>query len=248
MVKLDQSSFVPLYVQIINDITEKIESGEYTEGQKIPSEAELAKKHGVSRITVTNAIQRMVQEGTLYRIQGKGTFVAPKKRVEHRLTSLLSFTEDMVSRGYKVTTKLIGVELVAAPDKVWQALQLPEGAPVWKIKRVRYADDEPMAVQTAYLPEALFPGLNEKALGNNSLYKFLKETYNLEMTEAEEHYRVIVLRKEEEARLLNVSAEFPSLYCIRVSSCSTGDKFEYTESILRGDRYVLSVKLTPTRS
>jgi len=242
---MDPANFVPLYVQIINHITEKIESGEYKEGQKIPSEAALAKEFGVSRITVTNAIQRMVQEGTLYRQQGKGTFVAKKKPVEHRLTSLLSFTEDMVSRGYRISSRLIAFELLPAPEKVRQALELPKESPVWRIKRVRYADDEPMAIQTAYLPESLFPGLNEKGLGNNSLYKLLKETYHIQMTEAVEHYRVIVVRKEEDARLLNVATEFPALFSVRVSACSSGDKFEYTESILRGDRYVLTVKLTP---
>lgn len=244
--KIDPANFVPLYVQIINHITDKIERGEYKEGQKIPSEAALAKEFGVSRITVTNAIQRMVQEGTLYRQQGKGTFVAKKKPVEHRLTSLVSFTEDMISRGYKISTRLIGFERVIAPDKVRQALELSEGASVWKIKRVRYADDEPMAIQTAYLPESMFPELDSAVLGNHSLYKLLKETYHLEMTEAEEHYRVIILRKEEDARLLNVSTEFPALHSIRISTCKNGGKFEYTESILRGDRYVLSVKLTPT--
>jgi len=244
-VKLDPANFIPLYVQIINHITEKIESGEYKEGQKIPSEAELAREFKVSRITVTNAIQRMVQEGTLYRQQGKGTFVARKKPVEHRLTSLLSFTEDMVSRGYRVSTRLIAFERMPAPEKVRQALELSKEAPVWRIKRVRYADDEPMAIQTAYLPESLFPELDEKGLGNNSLYKLLKETYHIQVTEAVEQYRVIVLRKEEDARLLNVATEFPALFSVRVSSCSTGEKFEYTESILRGDRYVLTVKLTP---
>jgi GntR family transcriptional regulator len=244
--KTDPSNFVPLYVRIINHITEKIERGEYKEGQKIPSEAALAREFGVSRITVTNAIQRMVQEGTLYRQQGRGTFVAKRKPVEHRLTSLISFTEDMFSRGYRISTRLIGFERANAPEKVRQALELPEGARVWKIKRVRYADDEPMAIQTAYLPETMFPNLDSTVLGNNSLYKLLKETYRLQMSEAVEHYRVIILRREEDAALLNVSTEVPALHCIRISSCEDGGKFEYTESILRGDRYVLSVRLTAT--
>ena len=242
--KANPESFIPLYVQIINHITEKIESGEYREGHKIPSEAALAKEFGVSRITVTNAIQRMVQVGTLYRRQGKGTFVARKKPVEHRLNSLLSFTEDLVGRGYRVSTRLLAFERIPAPEKVRQALGLPKRVPVWRIKRVRYADDEPMAIQTAHLPESLFPGLDEKGLGNHSLYKLLKETYRIQASEAFEQYRVTVLR-EEDARLLNVATGFPALFSVRVAACSTGEKFEYTESILRGDRYVLTVRLTP---
>lgn len=64
------------------------------------------------------------------------------------------------------------------------------------------------------------------------------------MSEAEEHYRVMVLRKEEEARMLNVTPEFPALFSVRVSTLKNKQKFEYTESVLRGDRYVLSVKLS----
>lgn len=244
MSKINHSSYMPLYAQIIDYLTEMIDSGRYKTGEQIPSEMILAKDLGVSRITVTNAIQRMVQEGTLYRIQGKGTFVAEKKSVEHRLTTLISFTEDMVSRGYQTRTELVSIELVVPSEKIMQNLELSEGDQTWKIKRIRYADEEPMAIQNAYLPEKIFPDLDKKGLGNNSLYDLLRDGYKVEMSEAEEHYRVMVLRKEEEARMLNVTPEFPALFSVRVSTLKNKQKFEYTESILRGDRYVLSVKLS----
>jgi len=242
---LDHTSYIPLYAQIINYLEERIESGQYRVGQQIPSEMALAGELGVSRITVTNAINRMVQEGTLYRIQGKGTFVADKKKVEHRLTSLVSFTGDMASRGYRASSKLVAFDSVAPPEKVALRLGMAEGQKAWRVKRVRYADDEPMAVQTAYLPEAIFPEFSAAWLHHNeSLYKVLQENYRIEMSEADEQYNVMVIRKEEDARLLNVAADFPSLYCVRVSSLKDKRLFEYTESILRGDRYVLTVKVT----
>ena len=239
---IDHSSYIPLYVQIIEYLTSEIEQGKYKEGQQIPPETTLAAELGVSRITVTNAIQRMVQEGTLYRIQGKGTFVAAQK-VEHRLTSLVSFTEDMVSRGYKPRSTLVGFDLVVPSEKIKEKLALNQDDMTWKIRRVRYADDEPMAIQTAYLPEKVFPKLKREMLEEGSLYKALQTHYNVEMLEAEEMYRVVVLRKDE-ANLLKVSAESPALHSIRISSLKDKRKFEYTESILRGDRYVLYVKMT----
>lgn len=244
MTVLDHTSYIPLYAQIINYLDEQIESGRYRVGQQIPSEMTLASELGVSRITVTNAINRMVQEGTLYRIQGKGTFVADKKQIEHRLTSLVSFTDDMVTRGYQIKNQLVSFDLVAPPEKVMQKLGLSKGEKAWRIKRVRYADDEPMAIQTAYLPEKIFPDFGSEQLQNQSLYKTLQEHYRIEMFEAEEHYNVMMVRKEEDARLLNVPADFPALYSVRVSSLKDKRIFEYTESILRGDRYVLTVKMT----
>jgi len=242
---LDHTSYIPLYAQIINYLDEQIESGFYQVGQQIPSENALASELGVSRITVTNAINRMVQEGTLYRIQGKGTFVADKKKVEHRLTSLLSFTTDMASRGYQTSSKLVSFELTQPPEKAALRLGLAAGQLTWRVKRVRYADNEPMAIQTAYLPEHIFPAFSaEKLQQNESLYKALQENYQIEMLEAEEQYNVMVVRKEEDARLLNVASDFPALYSVRVSSLKDKRIFEYTESILRGDRYVLSVKMS----
>lgn len=241
---INHSSYMPLYAQIIDYLTEQIESGRYKVGDQIPSEMILAKDLGVSRITVTNAIQRMVQEGTLYRIQGKGTFVAEKKRVEHRLTTLVSFTDDMAERGYETRTELVGIKLVAPSEKIRKSLELSEEDRTWMLRRIRYADEEPMAIQTAYLPEKMFPDLNEKAADSGSLYSLLRDVYQVEMLEAEEHYRVVILRKEEEVRMLNVTSESPALFSVRVSSLKDRRKFEYTESILRGDRYELSVKLS----
>lgn len=241
---INHSSYMPLYAQIIDYLTEQIESGRYKVGDQIPSEMILAKDLGVSRITVTNAIQRMVQEGTLYRIQGKGTFVAEKKRVEHRLTTLVSFTDDMAERGYETRTELVGIKLVTPSEKIRKSLELSEDDRTWMLRRIRYADEEPMAIQTAYLPEKMFPDLNEKAADSGSLYSLLRDVYQVEMLEAEEHYRVVILRKEEEVRMLNVTSESPALFSVRVSSLKDRRKFEYTESILRGDRYELSVKLS----
>lgn len=240
---MDYSNHIPLYVQIIKHLTEEIEKGTYKEGDQIPPETTLAAEFGVSRITVTNAIQRMVQEGTLYRIQGKGTFVAEKKQMEHRLTSLVSFTEDMVKRGFTPHNLLVGFDLVDPPNKVADKLALSAYEKTWRVKRVRFADNEPMAIQTAYLPEKFFPGLSREKLEEGSLYKALQEEYGIEMAGAEESYRVTLIRKEDEAMLLKVPIESPALHCVRIASLKNNIKFEYTESVLRGDRYVLFVKM-----
>lgn len=240
---IDHSSYIPLYVQVIQSLTERIENGTFKEGEQIPSENALAAEFGVSRITVTNAIQRMVQEGTLYRIQGKGTFVSAKKKVEHRLSTLISFTDDMLSRGLKPSNRILDFGLVVPPERVREKLRLSYADQTWKLRRVRLADDEPIAIQTAYLPEKLFPGLDLERIKLGSLYKALTDQFQIKMLTAEESYRVMILRKEEEAMLLNVALEAPALYSLRISELADGTVFEYTESILRGDRYILTVKM-----
>lgn len=240
---IDHSRYLPKYAQVIQYITERIENGAYPSEGQIPAEHALAQELGVSRITVTNAIGRMVHEGTLYRIQGKGTFVSAQKKVEHRLTALVSFTEDMVSRGFKPRSVIVSFERTVPPPKVMEKLPLGEGETVWKLVRVRFADEEPIALQTAYLPTSLFPDLQAEQLKGGSLYKALVDRYGIEMNEAEETYRVGVIRSEREAALLNVAGEAPALFCLRVCALKDGTNFEYTESILRGDRYVLSVKM-----
>lgn len=240
---IDHSSHVPLYVQIMRYLTEEIEKGTYGEGEQIPPETALAAEFGVSRITVTNAIQRLVQDGTLYRLRGRGTYVSAKKKLEHRLSSLISFTDEMHSRGFTPHNLIVEHALTKPPDRVRAGLGLNPDALTWKLKRVRYADDEPMAIQTSYLPERLFPGLSREKLENRSLYQFLQAEYGIQMEEAEERYNVIIIQKEEEAKMLNVSRESPALFCLRISCLQANIKFEYTESILRGDRYILSVKI-----
>lgn len=243
MYRLDHASPIPLYIQVIRQIQEDIEKGTFQDGDQIPAETVLAREFGVSRITVTNAIQKLVQDGVLYRIQGKGTFVATSRQVEHPLTSLISFTEQITGRGLVPRNLLIAFDLVEPLGQIAEKLNLPQGSKTWKIKRVRYANQEPIAIQTAYLPQHLFAKVKKEDVESGSLYQLLKERYHIEMNEAEEVYKVTTIRNKEEAELLNIPIESAVLHGIRVSTLKDQRKFEYTESILRGDRYVLSAKI-----
>ena len=240
---IDHSSFTPLYAQVIEYLQEQIDTEMKKEGEQIPSENALAKELGVSRITVINAIKHMVQEGSLYRIQGKGTFVASREKRVHHLTRLQSFSEDMLSQGYTPTSRLLEFSSLVPGQPIAQALHLGPSETTWMIKRIRYADGEPMAIQSTYLPERIFPGLTSEMVRNSSLYKTLTDAYKIRMDEAEEKYSIILLRNEVDTDLLGVAYESPALHCSRISMLSDGDAFEYTESILRGDRYVLSLKM-----
>lgn len=238
---LDRNTTTPLYRQIRDLLLEELQGGAIAPGGRIPSEAELGARYGVSRITVKQAIQALVHEGLLYRRQGKGTFVS-RPRVPHDLNRITSFSQQMVSRGLHPTTRLLEAEIIAARGRVREALAVPGGTLVTKLRRLRLADGEPMGVQTAYIPVELCPDLIDALPKDASLYHLLKEKYRLSPVKALENYTAIVLDAHE-ARLLDVPEESPALAAERISYLPDNRALEYVVSILRADRYTLQVEL-----
>ena len=170
---LDKQSTVPMYVQIEEHLKQRMQQGEFSVGTAIPSERELTEMFGVSRMTVRQSITNMVNNGLLYREKGRGTFVAAPK-VEQPLSGLTSFTEDMLSRGMAPSNRLISFDKMMPYVDVAQKLQLGEGEEVFLVKRIRYADDKPMAIEKTYLPVKLVPALDKDAL-TGSIYSFIEK-------------------------------------------------------------------------
>src|SRR3954470_16697152 len=142
-VTIDHHSPVPKYSQLREILLDLVET-ELDEDQSIPSERELSARFGLSRMTVRQAVDHLVSEGRLYRVQGKGTFVArPKIDMPLRLTS---FTEDMRSRGMTPGARDLGRRVVPATAAVARELGLEIGAAVFVIERLRTADGVPMAL------------------------------------------------------------------------------------------------------
>lgn len=231
----------PLYHQIRDFLRDELQNESFSPGEKIPSEAELSHKYKVSRITVKQAIQSLVQEGLLYRLQGKGTFVA-RPKVEHSLNRITSFSKQMMERGMKPSTRLLEAEIVAARGRVREALAVADRALVTKIRRLRLADGEIMGVQTAYVPVDLCPDLIDSLKENMSLYELLKTKYQLIPVRALENYTAITLDPYD-ARLLEVPEGSPALHAERMAYLPDNRALEYVVSILRADRYTLYVEL-----
>jgi GntR family transcriptional regulator len=231
----------PLYHQIRDFLRDELQNGEFKPGERIPSEAELSARYRVSRITVKQAIQSLVQEGLLYRMQGKGTFVA-RPKVAHSLNRITSFSQQMRDRGMAPSTKILEVEIVAARGRVREALAVAEGTLVTKVRRLRLADAEIMGVQTAYVPIDMCPDLADHLKENVSLYELLRTRYGLAPARALENYTAIVLDSYD-ARLLEVPEGSPALFAERMAYLADNRALEYVVSILRADRYTLSVDL-----
>ena len=205
---LEQGSSVPRYYQLKEIIREQCASWE--PGQLIPSELELCQMYSVSRTTVRKALDHLTQEGLLYRIQGKGTFVAPPKVRERFVHQVAGIYDDMASRGVTILTQVLEQAVVPASKLVAPELQLVVGSPVVKLVRLRFVGDEPLLVSTTYLPYRLFPGLENEDLTTVSLYAVLREKYGIQLGHGTRLIEAVPC-SDEEAELLHIAPATPLL-------------------------------------
>lgn len=203
-------------------------------GSPVPPERTLSVEFGTSRTTVRQALQELVVEGRLERIQGKGTFVAkPKVAQALRLTS---YTEDMRAQGLEPTSKLLDVGYVIADDTLAEKLAIKPRTRVVRIERLRLANGEPMAIETTHLAAQRFPGLRRHLAKSHSLYAVLDEKYGVRLRSAEETIETVPAPPRE-AHLLGTDVGLPLLLLSRHSIGEDGEPVEYVRSVYRGDRY-----------
>lgn len=233
--KLDPSSYVPLYQQLKEIIIGKIERQEWLPDDKIYSENQLYEMYDVSRNTAKKAIEDLVQEGVLYRIQGKGTFVS-KPKIEHSLSGFYSFSQVLKEKGLNPKDIVLDVTVEEATHKIAKALQISEGEEVVLLKRLRCASDEPIILETSYLPKSKikdYKRLND--VGETPLYDILREEFNIYVTSAKETFEPILIR-EVESEHLDVVVGSPALLLERVAYDQTKRPIEFCKSVVRGDR------------
>lgn len=238
----DPSNGVPKYRQLQHVLEEMIAG--MRPGEPIPPERELERRFGVSRVTVRQALHQLVLAGRLERVQGKGTFVARPKL--EQVLALTSFSEEMLSRGMRPGSRMLGVRTVAATADLAGLLGCSVGQPLIELRRVRLADGEPMALETVYLSAERFPALLEADLTDRSLYTWLSERYGVELAHARQTIEATVLGPEE-ARLLEVPVGTPAFRLERVSYDRRDLPVEFVRSLYRGDRYKLYARLERPR-
>lgn len=207
-------------------------------GRAIPSERELCARFKVSRMTVRQAVDALVVEGLLERVQGRGTFVAqPKVDLQLRL---VSFPEEMRRRGMEPSLRVLAADRTAAPHHVADALDLPTGAEVYYLRRLRLADGLPMAVEENWVPVGLVPGLLDgettPSVYDSLTARGLPPTWGEDMIEA-------VQLEPEVAGHLGLDVGTAGLQ-IRRRTFSGDLAVDYAVSIYRGDRYSLWVPVS----
>ena len=178
-----------------------------------------------------HALSVLEREGWVYREKGKGSFAAVR-RVEHEVSDLVSTTEDMQRRGWTLLTKVISVKQVSATRHIAQALEIPPGAPVYELCRLRLVDDEALSLQTTFVPADLCPHLEQNDL-TQSLYYLYENRYGLRLWTGRETLRarcVTII----EAELMAVPENTAVMAMERIIYAANGVAVEYLEADLAG--------------
>ena len=236
---LDRTSPIPLYFQIAENLKEAIQAGTIAPGERLDNELELAERLGVSRPTVRQAIQRLVQQGLVVRRRGLGTVVVAPRIL--RPVALTSLYDDLAAAERAPTTAVRSLEEIAADDEIAQVLSLAVGTPVLSIERLRFADDTPLALMHNYLPAKLLQGRTEADLEQTGLYELLR-SQGVQLHAADQ---VLAARRAtaQEARLLQAPRSATVLTMTRTAFDPAGLPIEHGRHAYLADRYSFKMSL-----
>ncbi|MDX6715298.1 MAG: GntR family transcriptional regulator [Baekduia sp.] len=208
-------------------------------GDPLPSERELAERYDLARMTVRAEITRLAAEGLVERVQGRGTFVAEPRVAQ--AAALSSFTEDMKARGLVAGSRVLGQDTMAADAVVARGLDVAPGTPVVRLRRVRTADGDPMALEEAFLDAARFAELADVELEGASLFDVLESTFGVRFPTADQ--RVVAIEiVGEDANLLHVAPGRAGLKFHTVLLDEDERPLAYAWSLFRGDRYEIRLR------
>jgi len=233
------------YRRIARLLREKIDTGEYAAGARLPGERELCKLYGVSRITMRHALGDLVQRGLLTRRQGQGTFVAAP-RIEPSLLGYFSFSEALRAQGLLTSTRVLDQRTEPAEPNVALELRVPVGSPVLRLVRLRHVDGDPFALETTWLPLDRLPGVDGIDFAVSSLYTALKERYGVYPTRARETFEPVVLGADD-ARAVHARKGTAALLLLRTTYDQSDHPIELAHALIRGDRCRVLVELWSDR-
>ena len=237
MRRVSRSSRLPLYHQLYEILRGDILGGTWEPGDMLPPESELIEQYQVSRTTVRQVLDMLVNEGLIYRQQGRGTFVA-QATVEQGLVRIISFTEDMRQRGFKPASKVLSSGLIAAPPDIAEKLEIEPGEELARLERLRLATEEPMSIEESHLVHRYCPGVLEGDYASSPLREALERDHGIRLVRAKQVIRAI-LAPRNLTRLLSIPPKSALLCIERVSYSQQDIPVEFLRIYYRADRYAL---------
>jgi GntR family transcriptional regulator len=236
---------VPLHIQIRESIRRQVRDGELIdESGRLMTEAELGRHFGVSRITIRNAISPLVREGMFARTRGRGTFLR-SNQPEHWVGRLMGFSETIRDAGYQAGAKVLQQGMTNRHDAEVKE-QLRERA-VWQLKRLRLADDTPIAIEHAFYPPDIGLELEKRDLISIIMYRVFEEELGHPIKEAKQTIGAS-LADSTSAKLLGVKSGSPLLAIERLTLGTEGRPLELLRAVYLPDYFRLSISLTRQHS
>ncbi len=222
----------PVYRRLAKMLEEAMDNGQYKPGERLPSERILAQQFSVSRMTARQALKYLEEMQRVYREEGSGTYVKTPAFAQHNVGS---FTETIGSLGYKVSTQVLEVDFIYGLDSVAQTLELSKETIFLKIKRLRFGDRIPMALETLYIPKHYCPMLEEKDL-TLSLYRLLEEAYDIRVKK-NSYTMEAKIANPYYAKIFGLNKTTALLKVSGVTVDQKERKLFYEESVYRSDLY-----------
>ena len=238
---LDTNSKQSLYYQLYKLIKNKIETKELKAGEKIASENELATTYNINRHTVRQSLQKLKEKGLIYSQKGKGNFISNIK-IPYSMTQKSNYSTQILNIGFEPSSKLLDCKIIPADEDISRELKLKDGDEVIMIKILKYVDGTPFALYTSFFDAKRFHDLEKYIKDNTSLYKILKEKYDVTATKQDCFFEATLPTKEE-AQLLMIPESFPLLVSNVPSIDQHGNSVECGYAKFRSDLAKIKIKL-----
>jgi len=243
-----EPSPVPLYVQVKDRLRERIVDGTYGAHAQLPAESEMGVIFGVSRITVRQALSDLQREGVIFKIPGKGTFVA-KKKAAQELTRLEGFAEAMTRKGYEIHNRVLAHGLFPATAAVAQQLAVEPGTIVAEIRRVRHLNGEPVSLEITYLPAELGQRLRNEDLSSRDIFIIFENDFGIALGHADLQIGAIIA-DQALAEALQVAQGSALLRIERLTYSADGKPLDFEYLYFRSEtfQYHLRIARRPATS
>ena len=231
--QLDPSGPLPLYQQLGEGLRQLVHSTTWPANCAIPSERELMRITGLSRMTVRQAIDGLTREGLLQRVHGRGTYIVPEQ-IDQDINGVFSFSDQIREQGHEVTTKILNAsECLPTPDEAGM-LRLNGDDPIYRFTRLRMIDNEPVVINYVRVPAHLAPGLLDHDL-TQSFYAILTNVYHLPPIQSVDTLEAVAATRDT-AQLLGIRTGAPLSLVRRLARTHGETPIELTEEYARPDR------------
>jgi GntR family transcriptional regulator len=239
------SARIPLYYQLENVLREKISSGAVAPGERLPTESELIKQYGVSRITVRQALGTLAEEGLIERQQGRGTFVSQRRTRKRKFDNLPHLTgslDELIEMGMDAPVKVLEFNLVAADKNEADIFQVKVGTPIYRLKRLRLFEGKPYSLIVNYVPEEIGLQLTQEELSSGAILQMIETKFGVHLNEAKQQIKA-ELADPYTAGQLGVRVGAALLSIERTVFADDGKPVEFGHTLYRSDIYGFSVLL-----
>lgn len=223
-------------MEIVDKLVFLVVSGQYIPHDKLPSENEIAVKFNVPRITARRAYERLEELGYIYKKQGKGSYVKDRyKQIELVLSGDVSFSQKMIEKGHNYQSETIFCREIKFNQKICDYLETNEGDRIFKVGRLRYIDQQPIALHISYVAESVFKDIETVGMDITSMFKYYHSKGYTEFCSKPSILSVSFPTKSQR-KLLNCTYLVPLL--VLESGCTdkkTGTVLEYIKIFYRSD-------------